>query len=313
MLRTSLVALSFLLVCTPARIILGQTAGSPAELPDPELTNEAAEQSFRKGKSLLREGKAKEAEALFKKLRPQGKTAKDKQTLEDWEKVASAEQVLASLRERVAKKDLERTYDEALAQSKRYAGTAAAASFKKFTAELEGRLFVVLEDFNRLAGPYNKKYGKEHERRPQFLADGTACLRWTNTPDRKAGWLKIDKVPPDWRQFSRLEFWVNVKKPPSSLEAVIMCKEVAGQRPPPRRAGEPAPTGRQSFYRAPLALKSTGGKWQRIRIPIGEFESNGSGSLGEVESFHIQVAGGTPFEMLIDSIVLVRGAGTAKS
>jgi hypothetical protein len=144
-----------------------------------------------------------------------------------------------------------------------------------------------------------------------LLLDGTSCLRWVNTKDRKDAALKIRDVPADWSRVEALEFWVNVKQAPSAPEIIIACGGAKAGAPKPKPKATPGkkkPAGEAvtDFYRAQARIPGQTGKWLKVRVPMAELQPQGQPSLSSVMHVQIQLQGGRAFDFLIDKISIVK-------
>ena len=313
---SSLRVLSFLLTfCLVGALAVGEPAekqkGAEAAKESsegPQFKKPASSKDFEKAKSLFAEGKFKEAETIFKRVKEDAKGKADKDAIDKWVQGTAGGFLLEKYKV-MAKQNRLQIYDEAQKSFARYRGTAAEGLYTAFFAEIESQLFQVIEDFDTESRDYIEKYGKTFVKEPpQLLLDGTQCLRWTNTADRKAATLKIEKVPADWSPFEFLELWTNIAQPPMDPQAVIMCgdqdaqakKKVVGKK-------KPAAKTQQDFFITPLAkMLGAPGQWHRVRIPLTEFKPQGSPSLSSVSYFQLQVRGGATFNLLIDKVALIR-------
>ncbi|HVR73983.1 MAG TPA: hypothetical protein VMT52_06600 [Planctomycetota bacterium] len=285
---------------------------SPPEI-EPEFRKASSKVDFKKARGLYDEGKMKEAESLFKKIKSDGKTKADKDEVDRWLLAAGGAQLLEKLKVRLKQTQIQQAYQEAESYARKYAATPIGPAFKVLVDELAQQIYLVIESFDTPSARYLERNGKAFVKDEKLLLDGTSCLRWTHTQDKAPSALKIAGVPTDWRGFEAVEMWVNVTQPPAAPEAVILCLEGgAAAKKKAKTAKKKKTSGpRLDIFRIPCKL-SPSKQWQRVRLPIAEFQSQGDASLTSVEAFQIQVAGGQAFDILIDRIVLVRknpGAG----
>ncbi|MBI4604078.1 MAG: hypothetical protein HY721_19145 [Planctomycetes bacterium] len=291
-------------------------AGKEDEAPapaarEPEFKKDASKAEFEKAKGLYAEGKHKDAEALFKKVKGDARTPEDKDAVEAWVQAAGGAQMLERCKLRVKQKLLQQAYQETEGYLRRYKGTPIEEGFKALLAEIEAQIFVVVESFDTPSGEYTAAFGKTFVTDPKLLLDGTTCLRWTNTKERKAAALKVVGVPSDWSRIEALELWVNVTTPPPVPEAIIACgdpKAAAKKKKSAKKSSGAAPS---DFYRAAVKIAGSTGRWQKVRIPLTDFQPQGSPSLASVTHFQIQLGAGRAFDFLIDKILLVKKEGAA--
>jgi hypothetical protein len=283
-------------------------AAEPAEK-QPEFKKETTKVDFEKAKGLLAEGKAKQAETLFKKAKADGKTKDDKDLVDAWILAANGSQVLDKLRGVAKQGKLHAAHAEAEAQLAKYGKTQAAPAFQEFIAELEAKLFVVLQTFE---SPAKDRDGRSHDSEDAF--EGKYSLRWQNTEDRRSVPLRIEGAPRDWREFEAVDFHVKVAIPPGAPEAILVCAE---EGPRGKAAGKKSSSSSSGFS-AQIKLPAPG-EWQRVRIPLSDFLPSGSGgnpSLGSIAYFQLQCAPGRQFDLRLDKVVLVKkdpGPAGAKS
>ena len=290
--------------------------GAPEK--DPELKSPAALEELHKAKSLYGEGKYKEAEALFKKVKGEAKGEEDKKLVDRWQQAATGAQLLEKCKQRAQQNLLQQAYQEAESYYRKYQGTPIEAAYRAFLEEVGAKLFVLIEGFDRPSAEYSEKFGKYYINDPALLLDGTSCLRWASTRDRKDAALKIRDVPTDWSKVEAVELWVNIKKMPPAPEVIIACgntKEGAKPKPKATPAKKKAADAINDFYRAQARVPGQTGKWLKIRIPMSDFQAQGQPSLTSVTHVQIQLQGGREFDFLIDKITLAKkdGGGAAEA
>lgn len=327
--RSSILLPLVLWACYPATAVgavpggqdAGQDAppaeGDPAAPPEvePEFRKASSKEDFKKARGLYDAGKMKEAETLFKKVKTDGKAKADKDEVDRWLQAASGAQLLVKLKIRVKQSQVQQAYLEAESYARKYAATPIGPAFKALVDELAQQIYLVIENFDTPSGRYLEKNGKTFVKDEKLLLDGTSCLRWTHTPDKAASALKIMGVPADWREFEAVELWVNVTQTPASPDAVILCMEggAAAKKKAKTAKKKKASGPRMDIFRMPCKLSGSSNQWQRLRLPIADFQAQGDASLTSVEAFQIQVAGGQAFDVLVDRIVLVRKNPGAES
>ncbi len=291
-------------------------AGPQDSTRDPEFKKDSAKADFEKGKSLFEEGNYKEAEALFKKARAETKAKEDKDAVESWVQAAGGLQLVEKVRQLARQNQVQQAYQQSEAYLRKYRGTPAESSFRKLLDELEAQFLVVIENFDTPSAEFTEKYGKTFVTDPKLQLDGTTCLRWTNTQDRKPAVLKVRGVPQDWSKFDAVELWVNIISAPGTPEAALVCGDSNAAKkkkksPAKKKAPAEAPT---DILLATVRLPGGTGQWQKVRIPISDFRAQENATLTSVMYFQIQVAGGRAFNFLIDKIAIVKknpGAGAA--
>jgi hypothetical protein len=263
---------------------------------EPEFKKETTKADFEKAKGLLAEGKARQAESIFKKAKNDAKSKEDKDLVDVWILSSTGLQVLEKLKAVARQGKLHVAYNEAQTQLAKYAKTSAAPAFKEFIAEIESKLYVVIQPFEV---PVKERWGQSSVDDPKLVFEGTRSLRWQNTEDRKPVPLKIEGVPRDWREFEAVEFHTKVSVSPGTPEAILVCG-LEGAAPKAAKKGEA-----QHSFKAVVKLPS-GGEWQRVRIPMSDFIPSGNPSLANVLHFQMQCQGGRQFDLLLDKLVLVK-------
>lgn len=285
--------------------VLPGEGGAAEEPKEPEFSKEESREAFELGRSLFGIGKFEEAAAQFKKVRGDAKAKADQLVVQSWIDGAAGGILLKKLK-KVPPANWLALYDQVLQDYyPKYRATAAGPLFKEFLSELEEACFVILETFDVPSLAYSEKFGKTFVSDPKQTLDGTRCLRWTNTKDRKAAALKIQGAtapfPSDWTPFSQVEFWVSVRVQPRGAEAVIMCSAPGGGGGAKAKAA-----AREDFFQRTIEIASSPGKWKRIRVPISDFRPSGGARLDAIAFFQIQIPAGAAFDFLIDRVALVR-------
>jgi hypothetical protein len=307
---TAVCALSILLMVGAAAGEEGEEGSKKAvaSAQEPEFTKESSKKSFEQGKALFAEGKFKEADALFKKVKTDAKEKADKEAVEKWVQGAAGGLILEKLKLQVNRGVLA-THDQAENIGLKYRGTPAEDLFRKYLDELEGQIYVPVEYFDTQSVRYSPKFGKTFVSDPKRVFQGAQCLQWTNTKDRKASALQFEMVPRNWNEFQFLELWVNLTVPPPGPEVVVFSGEdpakAKAKAKTTKKKGQAKPA---SFFHAVVKLAGSSGQWQKVRIPINatELMPQGGPSLESVTSFQIQVPSGSQFNLLVDKVSLIK-------
>ena len=304
--KRALVIFSLAAVCLPSGALLRaqdkDAAAASKDASEPMFKAEKYKEAFEKGKKEFAAGEYKDAGKSFKKALSGGKAKADKALVNKWVLACKGSTMVKRI-ELMRKRNLwNEAYDQLLSALQRYGETPLRAPMLKLYAELEGALFLNLENFDyantRL---YSQLYGKSFVKDPRYLANGTQCLRWQNTRDGKPGMLKLTNVPRNWSQFQSIEFW-HALQVPATPEAVVMSaggKKKAGGAPVAAPAGQAV----RIFLMRKVGVKNTRA-WQYVRLPLASFKSQGGASFEAVTDFRIQVQGGKAFNFLIDEIRL---------
>ena len=243
--KRALVIFSLAAVCLPSGALLRaqdkDAAAASKDASEPMFKAEKYKEAFEKGKKEFAAGEYKDAGKSFKKALSGGKAKADKALVNKWVLACKGSTMVKRI-ELMRKRNLwNEAYDQLLSALQRYGETPLRAPMLKLYAELEGALFLNLENFDyantRL---YSQLYGKSFVKDPRYLANGTQCLRWQNTRDGKPGMLKLTNVPRNWSQFQSIEFWLALQVP-ATPEAVVMSaggKKKAGGAPVAAPAGQ---------------------------------------------------------------------------
>ena len=131
--------------------------------------------------------------------------------------------------------------------------------------------------------------------------DGTQCLRWASTKDRKAAALKVALPSPthrDWTPFEAVEFWMLPTVPPRGMQAVVRCAGARG-------AG-PGGAAAKSYLYSPVAIQARSGQWTRVRLKLDEMKAQGVPQIASVSDFQLQIPAGSQFDFRIDRIAVIR-------
>jgi len=298
--KRALTILSLAAMCLPSGALLRTQDKDTAE---PVFKAEKYKEAFEKGKKEFAGGEYKDAGKSFKKALSGGKAKADKALVNKWV-LACKGSTTVKRGELMRERNLwNEAYDQLLVALQRYGETPLRAPMLKLYAELEGALFLNLENFDyantRL---YSQLYGKSFVKDPRYLANGTQCLRWQNTRDGKPGMLKLTNVPRNWSQFQSIEFWIALQV--SAIpEAVVMSAGGAKKKGAAARTVAPRGQAVRTFLISKVPIKKTKA-WQYIRIPLASLKSQGGATLEAVTDFRIQVPGGKTFNFLVDDIRL---------
>ena len=288
-------------VCGPLH---SQDAAKPQkEAAEPVFKAEKYKEAFDKGKEEFAAGGYKGAGKSFKKALSGAMTKEDKAQVNKWILGCRGSPVLKKI-EQYKKRNLwNEAYDQLLIALQRYGETPISGPLMALFTDLEGALFLEIENFNFAnTSLYSAKYGKRFVKDPAYLANGTPCLRWQNTRDGKPGMLKITNVPRNWSQFKSIEFWIALQV--SAIpEAVVMSAGGAKKKGVAARTVAPPGQAVRTFLISKVPIKKTKA-WQYVRIPLASLKSQGGATLEAVTDFRIQVPGGKTFNFLVDDIRL---------
>ena len=303
--KRALVVFSLAAVCLPSGALLWaqDAADASKEAPAPMFKAEKYKEAFEKGKKEFAAGEYKDASKSFKKSLSGGKEKADKVLVNKWILACKGSATLRKIEVMRQRNLWNEAYDQFIIAFERYGETPLRGSMLKLYANLEGTLFLNLENFNYTnTRDYSQKYGKSFIKDPRYLTNGTQCLRWQNTTDGKPGMLKLNNVPSNWSGFKSVEFYIFVYER-ANLEAVIMSsggKKKAGGAPTAAPAGQAV----QTSFLSKVLLQNTK-QWQLVRLNLSSFKSQGGASLESVKDFRLQVPrGGRKFDFLIDEIRL---------
>ena len=305
-LKITVMVFALAAVCLPAGgwlLAQDDAADASKKAPEPQFKSEKYKESYDKGLEDFKAGEYKDASRSFKKALSGGKTKADKALVNKWVLACKGSPVLKKI-EQYKKRNLwNEAYDQLLIALQRYGDTPLNGPMMKLFAELEGALFLGIENFNfSNTSLYSAKYGKSFVKDPAYLANGTQCLRWQNTRDGKPGMLKISNVPRNWSQFKSLEFWIALQV--SAIpEAVVMSAGGAKTKGAAARTVAPRGQAVRTFLISKVPVKKTKA-WQYVRIPLASLKSQGGATLEAVTDFRIQVPGGKTFNFLVDDIRL---------
>ena len=216
--KRALAIFSLAAMCLPSGALLRaqdkDAAAASKDAPEPMFKAEKYKEAFEKGKKEFAAGEYKDAGKSFKKALSGGKAKADKALVNKWVLACKGSTTVKRI-ELMRERNLwNEAYDQLLGALQRYGETPLRDPMLKLYAELEGALFLNLENFDyantRL---YSQLYGKSFVKDPRYLANGTQCLRWQNTKDGKVGQLKLKNIPRDWSQFQSVEFWIALQVP----------------------------------------------------------------------------------------------------
>jgi hypothetical protein len=284
-----------------------EEAESPAEK-EPDFSKEPARSEFIKARVLFDEGKYKEAEALFKKSRPDAKSKEDKALVDSWILGSGGIQLLEKMKPKLQAGKRMAAYEQTEAIAKKYKGTPAEPHFKKFLEEIDGQVFVLVQGFDVVTKAYEKP-GKSFVEDPTVVYDGTRCLHWTSSNDKAAGTLRIEGTPREWEPFESLIFHVKMVRPPAGMELIVMTDPSGAGG----KAKKKSASGVADIFQTPVRMPSPNGEWQRVTVRITDFIPQGKPSFSHVTGIQMQLATGKEFDFLLDKVVLVRKEGGAES
>ena len=131
------------------------TADASKPAPEPEFKSEKYKESYDKGKKEFEAGEYKDASRSFKKALSGARTKEDKAQVNKWILGCKGSSVLKKI-EQYKKRNLwNEAYDQLLIALQRYGETPISGPLMKLFTDLEGALFLEIENFNFANTKYN--------------------------------------------------------------------------------------------------------------------------------------------------------------
>jgi len=275
--------------------------GSP-KVEEPSFRSAKSTEAFQKARKLFDQESYNEALLAMKRLRDQGKSAADREVLQNWIRASEGGVLLSKYRQMFQRGVLRTTLFSAMDQAVSYRGTPVAPRYEALINENMPRVIHVLENFDTRTNRYSKKYGKDFINDPKIVFRGAYCLEWVSTKAGKPSQLALKDVPQKWAPFHSVVFWIRCEQP-VELQLIALSSGSDSDEDTDALVAIYSPPAR--------------GGWVRAEVTLDQFRKHGSASFGNVGRFVIQIESKTTYKFYIDELGLVRkdspGAGVADS
>ncbi len=282
-----------LVVLTSIALLVLLPAGLPAQ-ETPDLAWKKPE-----GATLLAEGRsafdAKEFAKAVEKFKAARKMAKNRTTrmyIDNWMLATEGANELNALQKQAELGKESAAYRIGAKNYPRFAQSPIGPEYKKFLTEMESKLFVVLDDFERVSKRYSEKFGKKFIDDPKLVQQGKRALEWKVSS--KAHELKIKTLPRNMDSYKSLVMYLDMPAGGSAYQLVFVV-------PGSSEEGLSKVTTVQNAYIA--QMKSHRGL-KRIEVPLKNFKGQGSAEWSRVKDFRIQFLGGKRFTAYLDFVAL---------
>ena len=270
-------------------------------LVSPGMAQDNPELDWKKpeGQAIFDEGKtfydSKEYKNAIDKFKAARKIAKNRATrmhIDNWLLATEGSNELDSLRKQAKQGKESAAYRIGAKNYPRFAQSPIGKNYKNFLTELETKLFVVLDDFERVSKRYSEKYGKKFTDEAERVQQGKRALEWSVSS--KANELKIKTLPRSLEGFKSLVLYMDLPKGGSPYQLVFVV-------PGKSEEGLAKVTSVQNAYMA--QMKAHRGL-KRIEIPLKNFKGQGDVEWSRVKDFRIQFLGGKKFTAYVDFVAL---------
>ncbi|MAJ28363.1 hypothetical protein CBD41_02955 [bacterium TMED181] len=251
------------------------------------------------GAALFEEGRgafdAKEfanAVEKFKAARKQAKNRATRMHIDNWLLATEGANELNALIQQAKIGKESAAYRIGAKNYPRYSQSPIGPEYKKFLTEMETKLFVVLDDFERVSRRYSEKFGKKFIDDPKLVQQGKRALEWKVSSS--ASELKIKTLPRNMDSYKSLVMYLDMPKGGSAYQMVFVVPGTSDE-------GLSKVTTVQNAYIA--QMKAHRGL-KRIEVPLKNFKGQGNVEWARVKDFRIQFLGGKKFTAYIDFVAL---------
>ncbi len=273
-------------------ITVSHLGGAPADEVTLSFKSPEGQTHFDQGKGFFEEKKFKEAYDAMKSARKHATDRVTKMEVERWMVGSEGGNELVELEKLDLQGESAAAHKHAEENLRKYLNTPIGEQYGKFVAELERRLFAVMEDFDTASGRYSEKFGKTFIEDPEFVRQGKRALRWE--VDRENFELKVKEIPKDLKSYENgaVTFWLHFDKRSAPYQVVFYV--------PGKASGLRGESIDNAFIKQ---MKGHTG-WKRIEIPLKQFIVQGDASWERVRDFRIQFQGGQKLTCHVDYIAM---------
>lgn len=228
----------------------------------------------------------------FKAARKQAKNRTTRMHIDNWLLATEGANELNALKKQAQAGKESAAYRIGAKNYPRFAQSPIGPDYKKFLTEMESKLFVVLDDFERVSRRYSEKFGKKFIDDENLVQQGKRALEWKVSS--KASELKIKSLPRNMESFKSLVMYLDMPKGGAAYQLVFVVPGTSDE-------GLSKVTTVQNAYIA--QMKSHRGL-KRIEVPLKNFKGQGNVEWARVKDFRIQFLGGKKFTAYVDFIAL---------
>ena len=156
----------------------------------------------------------------FKAARKQAKNRTTRMYIDNWLLATEGANELNALQQQAKQGKESAAYRIGAKNYPRYAQSPIGPEYKKFLTEMESKLFVVLDDFERVSKRYSEKFGKKFIDDPKLVQQGKRALEWKVSS--KANELKIKSLPRNMDSFKSLVMYLDMPAGGSAYQMVFV-------------------------------------------------------------------------------------------
>ena len=247
---------------------------------------------FEEGRGAFDEKEFAKAVEKFKAARKQAKNRTTRMHIDNWLLATEGANELNALIQQAKIGKESAAYRIGAKNYPRYAQSPIGPDYKKFLTEMETKLFVVLDDFERVSRRYSEKFGKKFIDDPKNVQQGKRALEWSVSSS--ASELKIKTLPRNMDAYKSLVMYLDMPKGGSAYQLVFVVPGKSDE-------GLSKVTTVQNAYIA--QMKAHRGL-KRIEVPLKNFKGQGDVEWTRVKDFRIQFLGGKKFTAYVDFIAL---------
>ena len=283
---------SLLLLGLLTLVGLGSTDLLAQDAPDLAWKKPEGATLYQEARSAFDEKKYADAVKKFKDARKQAKNRATRMHIDNWLLATEGANELNALIQQAKAGKESAAYRIGAKNYPRFAQSPIGPEYKKFLTEMESKLFVVLDDFERVSRRYSEKFGKKFIDDAEKVQQGKRALEWKVSS--QASELKIKTLPKNMDSFKSLVMYLDMPKGGAAYQLVFVVPGTSDE-------GLSKVTTVQNAYIA--QMKSHRGL-KRIEVPLKNFKGQGKVEWSRVKDFRIQFLGGKKFTAYVDFVAL---------
>ncbi|MBA4684431.1 MAG: hypothetical protein H2076_05510 [Planctomycetes bacterium] len=283
---------SLLVLCLSLLMGGGGTELFAEQDPDLAWKKPVGAQLFEEARTAYDAKEYAEAVKKFKDARKQAKNRATRMHIDNWLLATEGANELNALIQQAKGGKESAAYRIGAKNYPRFAQSPIGPEYKKFLTEMETKLFVVLDDFERVSRRYSEKFGKKFIDDEKLVQQGKRALEWKVSA--QASELKIKSLPKNLESFKSLVMYLDMPKGGAAYQMVFVVPGTSDE-------GLSKVTTIQNAYIA--QMKSHRGL-KRIEVPLKNFKGQGNVEWARVKDFRIQFLGGKKFTAYVDFIAL---------
>ncbi len=288
----------FVVLSLAYAVLPGPTALAADRAKAPEFKKGSAAKAFEAGLKRFKIRDYRGARTDFKTARSSGKEKEDKAIVDRWIKATRGGEQLIRVRRLEMAARHRAAYDRLTEVYVRFHATPIAIEYEREWKKLASRVATVIEGFDSHSRDYVKEPARTFIEGAEKVFQGSHCLGWKSSPDKKARAVTLRRIPENWSEYDAVELWYNARVAPRDMHLVLTCDR-RGKVDEKEDAGD---------HKLTTRIRMTGKGWQRLRLPLSGFTRIGLPGVTKIKSVELSIRDDRRYDFMLDSIALLKSS-----